>query len=126
MAEETVAIRRPEEVLGDMDQRLGEEEGASCAIPLAKDIKEGPHEPLGLLLVIVVGLAGKLSMRADGRDVSKMPRHLPVEVQVGEDGLSPPGHGLLGELEDEHLGQLLYLGITHPHEVGSEEEVDRI
>ena len=55
-----------------------------------------------------------------------MLRDLPVEIEIRKNGLSSPGDRLLGKLEDHHLGQLLHLPIRQSHQVGCEEEIDRI
>ncbi len=117
---------RPEELLGDVDEGFGKEERPSRTVPLPVDFEEKPGKSLGLMLILAVGLSGILPHRPDGLHVFKVSRDLPIEIQVGEDGLATPSHGLLGELEDHHLGQLLDLLIPHPHQIGGEKEVDRI
>ncbi|EKD41095.1 MAG: hypothetical protein ACD_74C00038G0001, partial [uncultured bacterium] len=52
--------------------------------------------------------------------------HLPVDVDVGKDRLPAPGHGLLGELVDHHLGQLLDPVVIQLFQVRRVEKVDRI
>ena len=52
--------------------------------------------------------------------------HFPVKIDVGEDGLAAAGHGLLGKLEYQYLGQLLDFAVAESFQIGSKEEVDRI
>ena len=115
-----------EEFLGDMHQGFGEEEGPPGAIPFLKHLKKEPDESLGLGSVVGIGLSRVFSARARWPAHLKMLGDLPVEVDIGEDGLPAPGHGLLGEFKDQHLGQLFDLPVRQPFQVGGKEEVDRI
>ena len=105
---------------------FGKKKGRPAAVALEVDVEERPDEPLRLRQVLAVGLAGVRAARADGRDGLEMLRDLPVEVDVGEDRLAAAGHRLLGELEDQHLGELADLPVAQPDQVRREEEVDRV
>ena len=126
MVEEVLVALGLEELLRDVDEGLREEEGTPRAVAFLEDLEELPDEPLRLFLVLAVCLAGEDPARSDGRHVDEVLRDLPVEVDVGEDRLPAPGHRLLGELEDEHLGELLHLVVAHPLKVGRKEDVDGV
>ncbi len=126
MVEKVLVALGLEELFRDVDEGLREEEGTSRAVSFLEDLEELPDEPLRFFLVFTVGLAGKNTARSDGRDVDKVLRYLPVEVDIREDRLAAPGHRLLGELEDEHLGELLHLVVAHTLKVRRKEDVDGI
>ncbi len=111
---------------GNMHQRFRKEERPPRTVPFFKNLEEEPDESLGQGPVFGVGFPGIFPAGTDGRHGLEMPGHLPVEVDVGEDGLPAPGHGLLGEFKDQHLGQLLDLPVRQAFQVGGEKEVDGI
>ncbi|OPZ92421.1 MAG: hypothetical protein BWY73_00817 [candidate division TA06 bacterium ADurb.Bin417] len=115
-----------EELVGQVAERLREEEGSAQPVSLEIDLEESPGELLGLRLVFGVGLAGILTARADGRRLLEVVGDLPVNVDVAEDGLAAASHRLLAVLVDQHLGQLLDVPVRHPLQVRGEEVVDRV
>jgi len=93
--EEFLVAGRPEEVLGDPQQGLREEERAPEGIPAPVDFKQGPGEPLGVLLVIPVRPARELPPRPDGGHAAQVPGDLPGDSDFRENGLSAPRDGQL-------------------------------
>ena len=88
--------------------------------------KPARHPEVLLAHIVTIRLPRRLPTGPNRRDILEMLRHLPVEVQIGKDGLSASGHCLLGEFKDHHLGHLFKVAIRHPYKVGCEKEIDRI
>ncbi len=91
---------------------FGKKKGLPGAIAFLKDLEQFPGKTLGFFLIFAVCLAGEFTARADGRDIDKMLRYLPVDIDVRENSLAAPRHRLLGELEDKHLRKLFYIVIA--------------
>ena len=89
-----------------MEQRLREEEWLPPAVAVHVDIKESLEEELGLLVVIRVHLAGKLTPRPYCGNVAEMVRYLVVEVDVSKGNLPAAPARELVELKDELLCKL--------------------
>ncbi len=106
-----------------MEKRLGEDEGLARRISAEVDVEHRPDECLGLVLVVLVGLAGVLATGPDGGRVGEVARNVVVEIEVGEDDLAAACAGELIELEDEHLRELVELLVGLAHEERSEEQI---
>ena len=116
----------PEELLGDVHQRLGEEERPPGAVAAEVDLEERLDEALRLGQVVRVGLAGVRAAGADRRHRLEVLRRLPVEVDVREDRLPAARDGLLRVLVDQDLGQLAHLAVGEADEKRREEDVHRV
>jgi hypothetical protein len=114
-----------EEILVDVEQRLGKHEGLARGIAAKVDIEHCLEEGLRFLLVVLVCLAGVHAAGTDRWRVGEVARDVVVEVEVGEHHLAAPSARKLVELEDEHLGELLKLRFGLVHEEGREEHVHR-
>ncbi len=112
-----------EEGVGDMQDRPGKDEGPTQGVAPPIDRHQRPGQFPGLGAVIPVGAARGSAARPDGGQRGEALRHLPVEVDVREDRLPPAGGGELGELVDEHLGELLDPRVVHPGEIRGEERL---
>src|SRR4030067_2401536 len=110
------------EFLCNMNQRFWEEEGPSGSISFLINVEERFGKTLGFFQIIAVDLSCKLPPWSDGRDIFKVFGDLPIEIEVGEDGLSASGDSLLGEFEDHHLGQLLEFLVRHALQIRCEKE----
>src|SRR5271157_4981412 len=115
-----------EEFVGYVDERLGEEKGASCAVTLTVDVEKRPDEILGFWEVICVRVAREGPTRSDGRNVFKVFRDFPVEIDVSENGLASARHRLLRKLKNQHLGQLAHVPLGQPSEIRREKEVHSV
>jgi hypothetical protein len=115
-----------QELLGHVHVGLGEEERPSKRVSLQVHVEQCLDEALRFGQVVLVVLAGESPVRSDGRDAHEVVRALPIQVEVGEDRLSAAGHGLLGELVDQYLRELLNPPVVATDQVGCEEQVERV
>ena len=116
----------PEQLIGDMDDRPGEDERLARGVSAPIDAHQCPGECLCLRAVLRAGLSGGLSPGTDGGEIGEKTGNLPGEVDIGEDRLPPPCGGELGEFIDQHLGELFDLPLSHPSQIGGEGEIHRI
>ena len=122
--EEGVLPRGMEKPLRQMDQRPRKDERLSGGVPFPEHLEQGNSELPGFRRVISVGPAGLLTAGADGRHVFEGRRHVPVQVNIREHGLSAPCGRELREFIDQHLGKLADLPIRTTGQIGGKRIID--
>ncbi len=118
--------RFPEEIIGDVQQRLGEEEWLSSAVSVHVDVKQRLQEELRFRIVVGICLSGKFSSRSDRRDVPEVVWYLVIKVYICEGHLSAPASGQLVEFKYQLLCKLFVLIVCPPHQIGGKVHVDGV
>jgi len=125
-AEKIRGVIRGEKSLVQVNDRAGENEGLARSVPLAEDVEDRLRKTSRLSFVVRPDLAGGQTGRSNRLDVPKDCGNVPVQMDVREHGLPAPGGGQLGELVDEHLGELADCLVAHAGQVGRKRQVEDI